>query len=337
MRTKPAVRAGVAAMRAGALTLSLVAAGTAAICTSYAQTYPSRPIHLIVGFAPGGTGDIVGRLIGNKLSQELGQSVVVENRAGAGGTIAAHDVANATPDGYMLSVAQTPEIAINPYFLKDAGYDPLKDLQPIALTGVVPLALVVPESAPYSTMAELVAFLRSTDQSLTFASAGVGTPGHLAGELMKLKLNNKLTHVPYKGAAPALNDIIGGHVDFYFPGFPAAVPLMQAGKIKLLAVSSAKRSPVAPDIPTVAESTGITNFDFTLWVGFFAPRNTPKDLAELLNRAINKVLLEPDIKSKLEADGAVVTPLSIDQFTGFVRAEIGKYKEIIAEAGVKSE
>jgi tripartite-type tricarboxylate transporter receptor subunit TctC len=262
---------------------------------------------------------------------------VVENRAGAGGTIAAHDVANATPDGYMLSVAQTPEIAINPFFLKDAGYDPLKDLQPIALTGVVPLALVVPESAPYSTMADLVTFLRSTDQSLTFASAGVGTPGHLAGELMKLKLNNKLTHVPYKGAAPALSDIIGGHVDFYFPGFPAAVPLMQAGKIKLLAVSSAKRSPVAPDIPTVAESTGITNFDFTLWVGFFAPRGTPKDLAELLNTAINKILLEPDIKSKLEADGAVVTPLSIDQFTGFVRAEIGKYKEIIAEAGVKSE
>jgi tripartite-type tricarboxylate transporter receptor subunit TctC len=337
MRTKAVVRAGVAAMRAGALTLSLAAAGTAAICAAYAQTYPSRPIHLIVGFAPGGTGDIVGRLIGNKLSQELGQSVVVENRAGAGGTIAAHDVANATPDGYMLSVAQTPEIAINPYFLKDAGYDPLKDLQPISLTGVVPLALVVPESAPYSTMAELVTFLRSTDQPLTFASAGVGTPGHLAGELMKLKLNNKLTHVPYKGAAPALNDIIGGHVDFYFPGFPAAVPLMQAGKIKLMAVSSAKRSPVAPDIPTVAESTGISNFDFTLWVGFFAPRGTPKDLAQSLNTAINKILLEPDIKSKLEADGAVVTPLSIDQFTGFVRAEIGKYKEIIAEAGVKSE
>jgi tripartite-type tricarboxylate transporter receptor subunit TctC len=337
MRTNAAVHAGVAAIRAGALSVSLAAACAAATCAAHAQTYPSRPIHLIVGFAPGGTGDIVGRLIGNKLSQELGQSVVVENRAGAGGTIAAHDVANATPDGYILSVAQTPEIAINPYFLKDAGYDPLKDLQPIALTGVVPLALVVPESAPYSTMADLVTFLRSTDQSLTFASAGVGTPGHLAGELMKLKLNNKLTHVPYKGAAPALNDIIGGHVDFYFPGFPAAVPLMQADKIKLLAVSSAKRSPVAPDIPTVAESSGITNFDFTLWVGFFAPRGTPKDLAELLNTSINKILLEPDIKSKLEADGAVVTPLSIDQFTSFVRTEIGKYKEIIAEAGVKSE
>jgi tripartite-type tricarboxylate transporter receptor subunit TctC len=336
MRTKAAARAGVAALRAAALMLSLAGA-SAVVCAAWAQTYPNRPIRLIVNFAPGGTGDIVARLVGNKLSSELGQSVVVENRPGAGGTVGARDVANAAPDGYTMTVAQTPEIAINPYFMKDAGYDPLKDLQPIALTGVVPLALVVPESAPYSTMAELVTFLRSTDQSLTFASAGVGTPGHLAGELMKLKLNNKLTHVPYKGAAPALNDIVGGHVDFYFPGFPAAVPLMQAGKIKLLAVSSAKRSPVAPDIPTVAESTGLANFDFTLWVGFFAPRGTPKDLAQLLNTAINKVLLAPDIKSKLEADGAVVTALPIDQFTGFVRAEIDKYKEIIAEAGVKSE
>jgi tripartite-type tricarboxylate transporter receptor subunit TctC len=336
MRTKAATRAGVAALRAAALMLSLAGAW-AVVCAAWAQTYPNRPIRLIVNFAPGGTGDIVARLVGNKLSSELGQSVVVENRPGAGGTVGARDVANAAPDGYTMTVAQTPEIAINPYFMKDAGYDPLKDLQPIALTGVVPLALVVPESAPYSTMAELVTFLRSTDQSLTFASAGVGTPGHLAGELMKLKLNNKLTHVPYKGAAPALNDIVGGHVDFYFPGFPAAVPLMQAGKIKLLAVSSAKRSPVAPDIPTVAESTGLANFDFTLWVGFFAPRGTPKDLAQLLNTAINKVLLAPDIKSKLEADGAVVTALPIDQFTGFVRAEIDKYKEIIAEAGVKSE
>jgi len=262
---------------------------------------------------------------------------VVENRPGAGGTLGARDVANAAPDGSMMTVAQTPEIAINPYFLKDAGYDPLKDLQPIALTGVVPLALAVPASAPYSTMAEMAAFLRSTDKTLTFASAGIGTPGHLAGELMKLKLNNRLTHVPYKGAAPALNDIVGGHVDFYFPGFPAAVPLAQAGKIKLLAVSSGKRSPAAPDIPTVAEGSGIANFDISLWVGFFAPRGTLRELATNLNAAINKVLLEPDIKSRLEADGAVVTALSIDQFTDFVRAEIEKYRQIIAAAGVKAE
>ena len=210
-----------------AAAIALIAA--AASSPAFPDAYPSRPIHLIVNFAAGGTGDIVARLVGNKLSSALGQSVVVENRPGAGGTLGARDVVNAEPDGYTLRVAQTPEIAINPFFMKGAGYDPRKDLQAIALTGVVPLALVVPANAPYSTMAEFVKFLRHPDRPVTFASAGIGTPGHLAGELLKLKLNNNLTHVPYKGAAPALNDVVGSHVDFYFPGFPAAVPLMQSG------------------------------------------------------------------------------------------------------------
>ena len=274
--------------------------------------------------------------MGNKLSIALGQSVIVENRPGAGGTLGARDVVNAPPDGYTLTVAQTPEIAINPYFMKDAGYDSRKDLQPIALAGVVPLALVVPSSAPYSTMADFVKFQRS-GQPGTFASAGVGTPGHLAGELLRLKLNNKLTHVPYKGAGPALNDVVGNHVDFYFPGYPAAVPLMQGGKVKLLAVSSGKRSPAAPEIPTVAEVSGIANFDFTLWAGFFAPRGTPKDLAMLLNTEINKILQQPDIKTRLENDGAEVRILSIDQFSAFVSAEIDKYQDIIKAADIKAE
>ena len=219
--------AGSRAARNAALTAGALLTGfAAAVLPAWPQAYPNRPIHLIVNFAPGGTGDIVARLVGNKLSIDLGQSVIVENRPGAGGTLGARDVVNAVPDGYTLTVAQTPEIAINPYFMKDAGYDSRKDLQPIALAGVVPLALVVPSSAPYSTMADFVKFQRS-GQPGTFASAGVGTPGHLAGELLKLKLNNKLTHVPYKGAAPALNDVVGNHVDFYFPGYPAAVPLMQ--------------------------------------------------------------------------------------------------------------
>ncbi len=326
-----------AALMAGALLTGIAAAVLPAWPQDYPkQAYPSRPIHLIVNFAPGGTGDIVARLVGNKLSIDLGQSVIVENRPGAGGTLGARDVVNAAPDGYTLTVAQTPEIAINPYFMKDAGYDSRKDLQPIALAGVVPLALVVPANAPYSTMADFVKFQRS-GQPGTFASAGVGTPGHLAGELLKLKLNNKLTHVPYKGAAPALNDVVGNHVDFYFPGYPAAAPLMQGGKVKLLAVSSGKRSPAAPEIPTVAEVSGIANFDFTLWAGFFASRGTPKDLATKLNTEINKILQQPDIKSRLENDGAEVRILSIDQFAGFVSAEIDKYQEIIKAADIKAE
>ena len=303
---------------------------------AWPQTYPTRPIRLIVNFPPGGAGDIIGRIIGNQLAIELGQSVVVENRSGAGGTIGARDVVNAAPDGYTLTVAQTPEIAINPYFMKNVGYDPLKDLQPIALAGVVPLALVVPPKSPYSTAAQWVAALRA-QKAMTFASAGIGTPGHLAGELLKLKLDNKLIHVPYKGAGPALNDVAGGQVDFYFPGYPGAVPLMQGGRIKMLAVSTAKRSPLAPDIPTVAEATGIANFDFTLWAGFFGPRALPTDIATRLNAAIDKVILEPDIKARLQQTGAAVSALSIDQFTAFVRADIERYQTIIKNGNLKPE
>jgi tripartite-type tricarboxylate transporter receptor subunit TctC len=324
--------------RASAAAAALIAIGLAVTAVpARPNDFPSRPIHLIVNFAPGGTGDIVARLVGAKLSAALGQSVVVENRPGAGGTLGARDIVNAEPDGYTLTVAQTPEIAINPFFMKDAGYDPRKDMQPIALAGIVPLALVVPGNAPYATMAEFVKFLRTTEQPMTFASAGVGTPGHLAGELMKLKLNNRLTHVPYKGAGPALNDVVGGHVDFYFPGFPAAMPLMQAGKVKLLAVSSAKRSSAAPDIPTVAEATGIANFDFTLWVGFFGPRALPADVIQRLNAEINKTLLDPDIKSRLQNDGMEVSALSTGEFAAFVGREIEKYQAIIKAADIKPE
>jgi tripartite-type tricarboxylate transporter receptor subunit TctC len=328
---KPASGRVTAALAAG----TIAAALALAILPAWPQAYPSRPIHLIVGFAPGGTGDILGRIIGNQLGIELNQSVIVENRAGAGGTIGTHDVVNAPPDGYMLNVGQTPEIAINPYFMKGVGYDALKDLQPIALAGVVPLALVVPATSPFSTVADWVKALREV-KPLNFASAGVGTPGHIAGELLKLKLDSKLIHVPYKGAGPAMNDVAGGQVDFYFPGFPAAVPLAQGGKVKLLAVSSAKRSSIAPDAPTVAEASGL-DFDFTLWVGFFAPRGTPMELATRLNATINKIIAEPDIKAKLQQNGAEVTPLSIDQFTGFMRGEIAKYQGIIKAADIKPE
>src|SRR5271154_6115966 len=321
-------RAAAVAMVAGVLALAALPA--------WPDDYPSRPIRLIVSFPPGGTGDIIGRIVANQLSIELGQSFAVENRSGAGGTIGARDVANAAPDGYTLTVGQTPEIVVNPYFMKDVGYDPQKDLQPIALLGVVPLALVVPPNSPFSTVAQWVAALRA-NQSLTFASAGIGTTGHLAGELLKLKLDSKIIHVPYKGAGPALNDVAGGQVDFYFPGYPGAVPLVQGGRVKMLAVSTAQRSPLAPDVPTVAEATGLADFDFTLWAGIFAPRALPTNIATRLNAAINKVIAEPDIKAKLQQTGAAVSPLSINQFTIFVRGEIDRYQGIIKGADLKPE
>jgi tripartite-type tricarboxylate transporter receptor subunit TctC len=300
-----------------------------------AQTFPSRTITLVVGYAPGGTGDFVARVVGQKLSAMLGQSVVVENRAGASGAIAAQNVAAATPDGHTLLAGQTPEIAINPHWLK-GSLDVERDLEPIALGGVVPLALVVPSESPYTTVAELLA-AGHTAKGLLFASAGTGTPGHFAAEVLKLKSNGNMTHVPYKGAGPALNDLLGGHVDLYFPGFPAVIPLVKAGRMKLLAVSSARRSSIAPDVPTVAEATGIKDFDFTLWVGFFAPRGTPKDVVTRLNTAINEILAQPDIKEKMADAGADVIPMSVDQFAGFMQAESQKYMRIIQETGIKPE
>lgn len=300
------------------------------------QVYPSRPIQLVVAYAAGGTGDIVARSISDKLGIALGQSVVVENRAGASGSIGAHSVTTAAPDGYTLLVGQTGEIAVNQHWLKGLNYDPDKDLMPIALAAVVPLALVVPAKAPYSTFPEFLAALKAKPK-MTFASAGIGTPGHFAGELLKLKFDDNLTHVPYKGAGPALNDLIGNHVDFYFPGFPAAAPHVKGGTLKILALSSAKRSPAAADVPTVAEVTGITDYDFTLWAGIFAPRGTPQAVIDRLNKEINAVLAQAGVKSRLEAAGAVVTPMSVAQFKGFVEDESKKYLRVIKETGVTSQ
>jgi tripartite-type tricarboxylate transporter receptor subunit TctC len=300
------------------------------------QTYPSRPIQMIVAYAAGGTGDIVARSISDRLGAVLGQSVVVENRAGASGSIGAHSVTTAAPDGYTLLVGQTGEIAVNQHWLKGLNYDPDKDLVPIALAAVVPLALVVPAKAPYSTLPEFLAALK-TKPKMTFASAGIGTPGHFAGELLKLQFDENLTHVPYKGAGPALNDLIGNHVDFYFPGFPAAAPHVKGGTLKMLALSSAKRSPAAPEVPTVAEVTGNQDYDFTLWAGIFAPRGTPQPVIDKLNKEINAVLADPEVRGRLEGAGAVVTPMSVAEFKAFVQRESAKYLRVIKQTGVTAQ
>lgn len=302
---------------------------------SPAQTFPTRTVTIVVGYAPGGTGDFVARLVGNKLSEKFGRSVVVENRAGASGLIAAQSVAKAAPDGHMILAGQTPEIAINPHWLSNS-FDPARDLAPIALGGVVPLALVVPKDAPYSNIHGLLDASHS-DKGLLFASAGTGTPGHFAGEVLKRASHGNMTHVPYKGAGPALSDLLGSHVDFYFPGTPAALPFVKAGQMKMLAISSARRTASAPDVPTVTEATGIKDFDFSLWVGFFAPHGTPGDIVAALNGAINEVLALPDIKAKMTEAGADVTPMSVDQFAAFMRAESDKYRRIIQETGIKPE
>jgi len=300
-----------------------------------AQNYPSGPVHMIVAYAPGGTGDVVARIVAQPLSVALGQTIIVENRAGATGAIGARSVATATPDGLTLLVGQTGEISINQHWVKDLNYDPDKDLMPVALLAVVPLALVVPAKTPANDMAEFMASLRK--DKLTFASAGKGTPGHFAGEMLKAKTKGNLTHVPYKGAGPALNDLIGAHVDMYFPGMPAALPLMKSGLVKVYGVSSAKRSSIAPEVPTIGETIGMKDFDFTLWAGVFAPRGTPPDIVTKLNTEINKVLNDPETRKKLTEGGADVDPMSVAQFHDFVQRESAKYNAIIKETGVMNE
>jgi tripartite-type tricarboxylate transporter receptor subunit TctC len=316
---------------------ALIAATFAgASVAAHAQNYPSRPIHLIVAYSAGGTGDVVARQLSDKLGQALGQGVVVENRAGASGAIGARYVATSAPDGYTLLMGQTAEISVNQHWLKDNGYNAETDLVPIALCAVVPLALVVPKTAPYSTMQDYFTFLKSGKPS-TFASAGTGTPGHFAGELLKLRTKANMTHIPYKGATPALNDLVGAHVDMYFPGFPAVTGLMQANAVKLLAVSSATRSPTAPTVPTVKEVTGIDNFDFTLWAAMFAPKGTPKEIVARLNAEVNKLLASEDIKAKFAVLGAEIRIMSTEQTVAFTKTESAKYLQVIKDTGAKPE
>lgn len=318
--------------RAGAALVAALAALLPA--AARAETYPARDVTLVVGYAAGGTGDVVARIISEHLAKRLGKGVIVDNRPGASGSTAAAHVARSTPDGLTLLAGQTAEISINPFLMK-LTYDPQTDLMPIALAAVVPLGLVAPEKTPYSTVAEMLADAKKAPNGLTFASSGIGTPGHFAAELLKLKTKANLTHVPYKGAGPALNDILGGHVDLFFSGLPAAVQSVRAGRMKLMAVSSLTRSGAAPDVPTVAEAANIPGFDITLWVGMFAPKGTPADLVALLNKEINAIITAPDVKARFLAEGADVKALSMEQTAAFTRAESDKYRALIDEMGVK--
>lgn len=296
-----------------------------------AQTWPSRPVRLVVGYAPGGTGDFVARLLAEKLTPGLGQPVEVENRPGASGTTAARSVAGAAPDGHTLLVGQPGEVTINPLLAKDLGYDPAKDLRPVALAALSPLALVVPSAAPYSTIGEMTAASLSAPRGLAFASPGPGTPGHVAVELLRARTKSRLNHVPFEGGGPALEALIAGQVDMYFAVLPSAMPYVREGKLKILAVSSAKRALAVPNVPTVAEQAGIRGFDLTNWVGVFAPRGTPAEIVGRLNREINQTLGQPDVVERLVRHGAEPAPMSVEQLAELLRSETAAYERLLAD------
>jgi tripartite-type tricarboxylate transporter receptor subunit TctC len=325
-----------AAARCLTLFCALSVTGLPPIDESNAAPYPSAPIKFVVPYPAGGAGDIVARLVGEKLGAALGSPVVVLNRPGASGTIGAMTVVSAAPDGYTVLVGHAGEIAINPHWAPTSSYDPDKDLMPVALAAVMPLALVVPGNAPYSTVAEMLKYAKDNSRGLSFASSGTATPAYFAGELLKLESKGNMTHVPYAGAAPALSDLVGGHVDFFFSGYPPAAPLVEAGALKMLAVSSARRSALAPDVPTVAEATRLDDFDITIWMGFFLPHGTPAEIATRLNAEINNILVDPDVVAKLAREGVEVAPGSIERFAAFVKAQSDKYRDIIKNANLST-
>jgi tripartite-type tricarboxylate transporter receptor subunit TctC len=293
-----------------------------------AQTYPAKPVQLVVAFPPGGVGDIVARAVSDKLAGAIGQPVNVENRPGSAGLMGTEGVMRAAPDGYTLLAGQTTEIVVNKIVGAEPPGESEKPLKPIALFAVMPLVLTVRADAPYASVDDLVKAAAASPRGLSFASGGPGTPGHLAAELLRTKTKGRFVHVPFDGGGPALEGLLEQRVDFHFPVLVTAMPEIRSGRLKALAITSAKRSPVLPHVPTLAEA-GAKDIEVTHWVGLFAPGGTPSDVTEKLNRAANQALSDPEVKEQLTARGAEMTPISPEQFATFLETESDKYTTII--------
>jgi len=318
------------------LLCAIVAIACAAGGIASSQTFPNRPIRIVVGFAPAGPADVMARLIGQHLTSILGQGVVIDNRPGAGGTIGARAVAESDPDGYTLLLGNTSTLVISPLIYKNVNYDPVKGFAAIAALGTTSNLLIVNPALPVKSVGELVALARAHPGKLNYASAGIGTPPHLIGEMFKQRLNLDVVHVPYKGAAPALQDVIAGHVQMMFATASSVVPHIRDGKVRPLAVATLKRTAVLPDIPTIDE-LGIKNFDVTTWHGLVAPAHTPKDVIATLNRALAAALDDPDAKTSLAALGVDVIGGTPEEFAAYIKSEIPKWAAIIKASGAKPE
>jgi tripartite-type tricarboxylate transporter receptor subunit TctC len=294
--------------------------------------WPTRPITLVVPFPAGGTTDIVARLAGQALSRELGQPVVVDNRPGAGGNIGAQYVARAPADGYTLVMGTVGTHAINPSLYKKMPYDHIKDFAPISRVTAVPNVLISNPSQPYKTVKELVAYGSANPDKLSFASSGSGTSIHLAGELFKSMTGVKMQHIPYKGSAPALTDLIAGQTNLMFDNLPSAIQFIKAGKLRAIAVTTLKRSPQLPDLPTIAES-GIPGFDASSWFGLLAPADTPPAVIKRIDDALIKAMASTDLKQKIAEQGGEPIAETPDKFAAFIQAETAKWAKVVKESG----
>ncbi len=315
-----------------------VAALLSAACAGQAWAqgdYPSKPIRFVVPFPPGGGTDIVSRLVTNKMTEMLGWRIVIDNRAGAGGSVGMEVAANSAPDGYTLVMGQTSNLAINPALYAKLPYVPLRDFSPVSLVSMIPIAIMVPAKSPYRSVGDLVAAAKAKPGQVTFATTGNGTVGHLTGELLQRQAGVKFIHVPYKGAAQAFPDLISGRVDFFLASLETAIPQVKAGTIRAVAVTSLQRASAMPDVPTVDES-GFKGFDANTWTGVLVAARTPQPIIARLNAEITRVLNMPDIRARLATGGAPVQT-GPQAFVARLKADSEKWSRIVKEAGVKVE
>ncbi len=318
------------------LTALIVAVGIIFAWPALAETWPARPIRFIVPFAPGGGGDVVGRIIGQRLSEQLGKPLIIDNRGGAGGTLGVELASKAAPDGYTLLLGNVGPIAVGPALYPKLPYDPVRDFAPVTMIASFANILVANTGLPVKSVPELVAYAKSRPGKLNFGSAGTGTSTHLAGELFKSVAGIDVVHVPYKGGAAALTDVIAGQVAYYFGTLPSSLPLAKAGKLRALGVTSLQRSPAAPDVPTIAES-GYRGFETAAWYGLMYPAGTPRDLIAKVNAATMAVLALPDIRERLVQEGSEPMGNTPAQFGAYIKSEITKWTAVVKAANVKAD
>ena len=295
--------------------------------------YPDRPITLIVPSAPGGTTDFTARLVTEQLTASLGQPVVVENKAGAAGNIGNQTVARAKPDGYTLLVAYSGYQVGNPHLFKKAGWDPIKDFAPVAMMTRAPQMVVTRMGLPFNTLQDLIAYAKANPGKLNYASSGNGSIQHIAGEMLQQQTGTTLTHVPYKGAGPAVQDLLGGNVDVFITTPASVVSQIKAGKLRALAVTSEARLTSMPDVPTVAEA-GVPQFKLDSWFALYAPAGTPADVVQALNQAVNKALLLPDVKKRAEDSGTTTEVMTPAQLGSFTKKELDFWGQVITKANI---
>jgi tripartite-type tricarboxylate transporter receptor subunit TctC len=320
----------------GVICAAVLVIGALSGISATGQTYPSKPIRLIIPFTPGGSTDILGRVIGQSLTEAWGQQVLLENRAGAGGAIGAEAAARAAPDGYTLFMGHVGTLAVNPALYPKLPYDPIKDFAPITLIAMVTNVLVVNPDVPAKTVQELIALARSKPGQLNYGSGGQGSAAHLAMEYFKLMTKTDIVHIPYKGTVPAVTDLLAGRIALTMTGLPPLLPQIKAGKIRALAVATAKRVSQLPNVPTVAES-GVPGFEATQWYGLLAPAGTPREIIDKVHAEIARALTRVEVRKRLETDGADPISMTPAEFSAMIKSEIARWGRVIREAAITAE